>query len=101
MEKQGIFQDEIDAKAGEFFHQIAKRYNLEALAKGQTEFRSRSVGLPYEHGTDKFTDDKIYELIIRNHLVAMVYLRREDANYTEANYVVFKSVIKKLRENQK
>lgn len=101
MEKQEIFQDELEAKAGEFIQKIAKRYKLQALAKGQIEFRSRSVGLPYEHDTDKFTDDKIYELIIRNHLVAMVYLRREEANYTEANYVVFNSVIKKLRENQK
>lgn len=101
MEKQKIFQDEYDAEAGEFIHKIAKRYNLEALANGQIEFRSRSVGLPYEHNTDKFTDDKIYELIIRNHLVAMVYLRREEANYTEANYIVLQSVIKMLRESQK
>ena len=63
MEKQKTFQDEHDAKAGEFIHKIAKRYNLEALAKGQIEFRSRSIGLPYEHNMDKFTDDKIYELL--------------------------------------
>lgn len=101
MKKQKIFQDEHDAKAGEFIHKIVKRYKLQALAQGEIEFRSRSVGLPYEHDTDKFTDDKIYELIIRNHLVAMVYLRREEANYTEANYIVLQSVIKKLRESQK
>ena len=101
MEKQKTFQDQPDANAGEFIHKIAKRYNLEALAKGQIEFRSRSIGLPYEHDTDKFTDDMIYELIIRNHLVCLVYLRRKEANHTEANYVVFESVIDMLRKNQK
>lgn len=65
MEEQKTFQDELEAKVGQFIHKVAKRYKLQILAQGEIEFRSRSVGLPYEHNTDKFTDDKIYELIIR------------------------------------
>lgn len=97
MEKQKVYQDELEAKPSEFIHKIAEKYQLQALAQGEIEFRVRGVGLPYEINCDKLTDDKIYELIIRNHLVAMVYLRREEANFTEANYVVFESEIKKLK----
>lgn len=97
MEKQEVYMDELDAKPSEFIHKIAKKYHLQALAQGEIEFRDRGAGLPYELHCDKLTDDKIYELIIRNHLVAMVYLRRNDANFTEANYVVFESVIEQLK----
>lgn len=76
MEKQKVYQDEQEAKVTEFIHKMVKEYQLQALAWGEIEFRVRGVGLPYKMNHDKLTDDKIYELIIRNHLVAMAYLRR-------------------------
>lgn len=89
--------DEIEAHPSEFLHEVAKKYGIIGLTK--IEVKSRGVGI--DTFSEHITDDKIFELIADNQLIALVYLRRDDWNWTEATYIEIPWAIKKVKARLK
>jgi hypothetical protein len=96
MIKQERTMDEIDAHPLEFLHTLAEKYGFSKL-NGFCKINSRALGIDTFH--DHITDDKIFELIVENRLIGLVYLRRDDWNYTEATYVEIPEAIEKVKRS--
>jgi hypothetical protein len=86
--------DEIDAHPSEFLQEVAEKHGI----IGQTRIivKSRGVGIDTYH--EHITDDKVFELVADNQLIALVYLRRDDWNWTEATYIEIPWAIEKVKE---
>ena len=89
--------DEIDAHPSEFLQEVAEKHGI----IGQTRIivKSRGVGIDTYH--EHITDDKVFELIADNQLIALVYLRRDDWNWTEATYIEIPCAIEQVKERLK
>ena len=100
MVKQEKVIDEIDVRPipSEFLYEIAKKHGF-ADIYNLCCVKSRAVGIDTYH--EHITDDKITELIVENRLVALVYLRRDDWNWTEATFIEIPEAIEKVREHLK
>lgn len=100
MTDQKRFIDEIDVSPipSDFLYEIAKKHGFADIFNVCT-VNSRAVGIDTYH--EHITDDKIIELIVENRLVALVYLRRDDWNWTEATFVEIPEAIKKVKKHLK
>jgi len=98
MTKQERFIDEIDVRPipSDFLYEIAKKHGFTDIFNICT-VNSRGVGIDTIH--EHITDDKIIELIVENRLVAFVYLRRDDWNWTEATFVEIPGAIEKVKKS--
>jgi hypothetical protein len=98
MIKQERTMDEIDAKDPfGFLHDIALRHGF--IEQFHIECHDRAVGIDTIH--EHITDDKIFELIADNQLIGLVYLRRDDWNWTEATYIEIPCAIEQVKERLK
>lgn len=79
--------DAIDSRKNDFIEDIIKKYNLKA--KEDVEIRTKSV-CQDSLGDAHPTDDLITEVLYKDHLIAIVYQRRDGMNWTETNCIDFK-----------
>jgi hypothetical protein len=97
MIKQERFIDEIGVSPNpsDFLYEIAKKHGFADIFK-LCSVKSRAVGIDTYH--EHITDDKIIELIADNRLVALVYLRRDDWNWTEATFIEIPEAIENVKK---
>lgn len=82
--------DAIDSRKNDFIEDIIKKYNLKG--KEDVEIRTKSV-CQDSLGDAHPTDDLITEVLYKDHLIAMVYERRDSMNWTETNCIDFKPIL--------
>ena len=88
---QTRFIDDSEGQAvEEFIWGIIEKYKLK---KYYPEVETRYRGVLYDMRDDKdrfhvhHTDDKLIQIVCQNRLIALVFCRRDDWNYTEATMV--------------
>lgn len=88
---QTRFIDDSEGQAvQEFIWGIIEKYKLK---KYYPEVETRYRGVLYDMRDDKdrfhvhHTDDKLIQIVCQNRLIALVFCRRDDWNYTEATMV--------------
>lgn len=88
---QTRFIDDSEGQAvEEFIWDIIEKYKLK---KYYPEVETRYRGVLYDMRDDKdrfhvhHTDDKLIQIVCQNRLIALVFCRRDDWNYTEATMV--------------
>ena len=87
---QSRTMDAIDSRKNDFIDDIIKKYNLKG--REGVEIRTKSV-CQDSLGDAHPTDDLITEVLYKDHLIAMIYERRDGMNWTETNCVDFKPLL--------
>ena len=82
--------DAIDSRRNDFIQEVIRKYHL--IGREGVEVRTRAVC------TDNCSnphpgDNLITEVLYKDKLIAMVYERRDDINWTETNCVDFKPIL--------
>lgn len=96
MIKQERFIDDNEGTGvNKFLEEIIDKYQLRKFYP-EVEIRWRAVN--YDLSDNHPTDDHIVQLICQNRLLALVYLRRDDWNYTEVTYIFIEDTLKKIEE---
>lgn len=80
---QFIEMDEFDSRTNEFIEEMIEKFNLRN--NSSAEIKVRSVNSAYSNVE---TDDKVIEILLKNKLIALQYLRRDDFNYTEVTNII-------------
>lgn len=75
--------DEFDSRTNEFIEEVIEKFNLRN--NSTAEIKVRSVNSAYSNVE---TDDKVIEILLKNKLIALQYLRRDDFNYTEVTNII-------------
>lgn len=104
MIQKKLFQDERDANAWGFINEVASEYNLVEASSRNLSVLTRGItnGSTSSQVIAKvITDDKLMQLIVNDKLAAFVILRRDDANWTEATYVINEAVIEEVKSAKK
>ena len=82
--------DAIDSRKNDFIEDIIRKYDLKG--KEGVEIRTKSV-CQDSLGDAHPTDDLITEVLYKDHLIAMVYERRDSMNWTETNCIDMKPTL--------
>lgn len=82
----------------EFIDNIIEKYELQ---KKYPCIEVRWRGINYDVSSPHPTDDKMVQLICENRLIAMVYMRRDDWNYTELTMVFVGDALKACEDFEK
>ena len=82
--------DAIESRKNDFIEDIIRKYHL--VGKENVEIRTKSV-CQDSLGDAHPTDDLITEILYKDHLIAMVYERRDSMNWTETNCIDIKPLL--------
>jgi hypothetical protein len=82
----------------DFINGIIEKYELR---KKYPEVEVRWRGINYDTSSPHATDDKMVQLVCQNRLIAMVYMRRDDWNYTELTMVFVGDALKACEDFEK
>lgn len=82
--------DAIDSRKNDFIEDIIKKYHL--IGKEGVEIRTKAV-CQNSLGDAHPTDDLITEILYKDHLIAIVYQRRDGLNWTETNCIDLKPLV--------
>ena len=99
---QTKYIDDSEGEAVEkFIYDTIKKYKL---AKYYPEVETRYRGVLYDMRDDldrnhiQHTDDKLIQIVCQNKLIALVFCRRDDWNYTEATMVFVGEALTRIEE---
>lgn len=93
-----ITDDSEGQRVVDFIDNIVKKYNLrEKYASIEVRWRNVNYDISAPHATD----DKLVQLICENRLIAMVYMRRDDWNYTELTMIFVGDALKACEDFEK
>ena len=97
MTEQKLYKEESNARIMDYIQKIVKEKFLISYTDGEFIIRCRRVGAD-SCSAAIFSQNKLYEVILRNQLVALVYARKNNKGFTEESYIVFEETIKKMKE---
>jgi len=96
--KQYREMDDTGITAWDFIRSIIDEYDLKRFLP-HVEIRGRGVMFGLADFESHRTDDAILQLVVRDMMVAMVFTRRDDLNYTEITTVFVKETMDYLNEH--
>ena len=96
IEQKRYIDDDERTGINKFFDDIIEKHKLREFYPN-VEIRWREVCYGIE-STPTATDDKIIQLVVENRLVAMVFSRRDEFNYTEVNYFFNEEALDKCKK---
>ena len=89
--------DDTGTTAWNYLTGIIRDYDLKRF-RPHIEMRVRPVAFGSMPDEGHLTDDRVIQLVVENQMLAMVYLRRDEFNYTEVTTVFLQDTMKKLEK---